>query len=109
VPRLAASGIGLFALTYGFIDANAYGWSSGRIVGAFLVGAGALSAFVALGVRQRIPMLDLSLSKDLTFSGANTAMFFVGLAMLGTFFYVSFYMKNVLGYSPVETGPPFCC
>jgi EmrB/QacA subfamily drug resistance transporter len=107
VPGLAASGIGLFALTYGFIEANAYGWSSGRIVGAFLVGAAALSAFVGLELRQRVPMLDLSLFKDRTFSGANTAMFFVGLAMLGTFFYVSLYMQNVLGYSPVETGAAF--
>jgi hypothetical protein len=33
VPGLAASGVGLFALTYGFIETNTYGWSSGRIVG----------------------------------------------------------------------------
>jgi EmrB/QacA subfamily drug resistance transporter len=106
-PGLAASGVGLFALTYGFIEANAYGWSSGRIIGAFLVAAAALSAFVGLELRQRVPMLDLSLFRDRTFSGANTAMFFVGLAMLGTFFYVSLYMQNVLGYSPVETGAAF--
>ena len=48
-----------------------------------------------------LPMLDLSLFRNRTFSGANTAMLFVGLAMFGTFFYVSLYMQNVLGYSPV--------
>ena len=52
-------------------------------------------------------MLDLSLFRNRTFSGANTAMFFIGLAMLGTFFYVSLYMQNVLGYSPVEAGAAF--
>ena len=41
-------------------------------------------------------MLDLSLFRNRTFSGANTAMLFVGLAMFGTFFYVSLYMQNVL-------------
>ena len=52
-------------------------------------------------------MLDLSLFRNRTFSGANTAMLFVGLAMFGTFFYLSLYMQNVLGYSPVQTGASF--
>ena len=52
-------------------------------------------------------MLDLSLFRNRTFSGANTAMLFVGLAMFGTFFYVSLYMQNVLRYSPVQAGASF--
>jgi predicted MFS family arabinose efflux permease len=107
VPGLATSGLGLFALTYGFIEANSYGWASGRIIGAFAVAAVSLAVFVALELRQRAPMLDLSLFRNRTFSGANTAMLFVGLAMFGTFFYVSLYMRNVLTYSPVQTGASF--
>ncbi len=53
-------------------------------------------------------MLDLNLFRNRTFSGANTAMLFVGLAMFGTFFYVSLYMQNVLGYSPVQAGACSC-
>ena len=53
------------------------------------------------------PMLDLSLFRNRTFSGANTAMFYIGLAMLGTFFYASLHMQKVLGYSPVEAGAAF--
>jgi MFS family permease len=67
----------------------------------------ALAVFVVLELRQRLPMLDLSLFRNRTFTGANTAMLFVGLAMFGTFFYVSLYMQNVLRYSPVETGASF--
>jgi EmrB/QacA subfamily drug resistance transporter len=107
LPGLTTSGLGLFALTYGFIEANTYGWASGQILGALLVAVAALTAFIALEVRQRVPMLDLSLFRNRTFSGANTAMFFIGLAMLGTFFYLSLYMQNVLGYSPVEAGAAF--
>src|SRR3954467_2589914 len=107
VPGLAASGIGLFALTYAFIEANEYGWTSARIVGAFRVGGVAPAAFVLLEMRQRAPMLDLSLFRNRTFSGANASMLFVGLAMFGTFFYVSLYMQNVLGYSPVQAGASF--
>jgi EmrB/QacA subfamily drug resistance transporter len=107
LPGLAASALGLFALTYGFIEANSYGWASGRIIGAFAVAAVSLVAFVLLERHQRTPMLDLSLFRNRTFGGANAAMLFVGLAMFGTFFYVSLYMQNVLGYSPVQAGASF--
>lgn len=107
VPGLATSALGLFSLTYAFIEANTYGWTSARILAAFAVGAAALTAFVALERRQRAPMLDLSLFRNRTFGGANAAMLFVGLAMFGTFFYVSLYMQNVLGYSPVQAGASF--
>jgi predicted MFS family arabinose efflux permease len=104
---LATSGIALFSLTYAFVEANQYGWGSGRILGAFAVAAVMVVAFLVLEARQRAPMLDLSLFKNRTFSGANGAMLFVGLAMFGTFFYVSLYMQNVLHYSPVQTGASF--
>ena len=52
-------------------------------------------------------MLDLSLFKNRTFSGANTVMLLVGLAMFGVFFYVSLYVQQVLGYSPTQAGAAF--
>jgi EmrB/QacA subfamily drug resistance transporter len=107
LPGLVTSAVGLFSLTYAFIEANNYGWGSGRILGAFAVAAVMLVAFVLLERHQRVPMLELALFKNRTFSGANASMLFVGLAMFGTFFYVSLYMQNVLGYSPVETGASF--
>src|SRR5207244_6801860 len=66
-----------------------------------------LVTFLVLERRQRAPMLDLSLFRNRTFSGANASMLFVGLAMFGTFFYVSLYLQNVLGYSPVQAGASF--
>jgi EmrB/QacA subfamily drug resistance transporter len=107
VPGLASSSIGLFALTYAFIEANTYGWGSARILGAFAVAAIGLVIFGLVERHQRAPMLDLSLFRNRTFVGANTAMLFVGLAMFGTFFYVSLYMQTVLLYSPVQTGASF--
>src|SRR5687767_7923789 len=57
LPGLLTSGIGLFALTYGLIEANTYGWTSGRILGAFAVAAIGLVGFVLLERHQRLPML----------------------------------------------------
>jgi EmrB/QacA subfamily drug resistance transporter len=107
LPGLLSSGLGLFALTYALIEANTYGWGSGRIVGAFAVAAVALAAFVLLELRQRAPMLPLDLFRDGTFTGANLVILLVALAMFGVFFFVSLYMQNILGYSAVEAGAAF--
>jgi EmrB/QacA subfamily drug resistance transporter len=107
LPGLLTSGIGLFALTYGLIEANTYGWTSSRILGAFAVAVAMLVAFVLLETRQRLPMLDLSLFRNGTFAGANLAVLLVALAMFGVFFFVSLYMQGVLGYSAVQAGAAF--
>jgi EmrB/QacA subfamily drug resistance transporter len=107
VPGLLSSGIGLFALTYALIEANNYGWTSTRIIGAFVIAAVGLASFVVLELRQRLPMLDLSLFRNRTFTGANSVMLLVGLAMFGVFFYVSLYVQQILGYSPVQAGASF--
>src|SRR5580692_3376062 len=107
VGGLVSSAIGLFALIYALIEGNSDGWSSSRILAAFAVAAVALAAFVALELRQRLPMLDLSLFRNRTFSGANSVMLLVGLAMFGVFFYVSLYMQQVLHFSPIQAGASF--
>ena len=58
-------------------------------------------------------MLDLSLFRNTTYTGANIVMLLVALAMFGVFFFVSLYMQNILGYSagaggrrvPADDGP----
>ena len=107
LPGLATSGVGLFALTYGLIEANTYGWTSARIVGSFVVAASGLVLFVLLERHQRSPMLQLELFRNRTYTGANTVMLLVALAMFGVFFFVSLYMQNILGYTAVQAGAAF--
>ena len=107
VPGIVTSAVGLFALTYGLIETNTHAWASARVLSLFAIAAVALTAFVALELRQRLPMLDLSLFRDPSFSGANAAMALVGLAMFGVFFYNSLFVQNVLGYSAIQTGATF--
>jgi EmrB/QacA subfamily drug resistance transporter len=107
VPGLVASGLGLFALTFALIEGNNHGWTSSLILGALAVAAVSLSAFVLLELRQRLPMLDLTLFRSGTFAGANTVVLLVALAMFGVFFFLSLYMQNILGYSAVQAGAAF--
>ncbi|HKB94272.1 MAG TPA: MFS transporter [Gaiellaceae bacterium] len=107
VAGLVTSGGGLLALTYALIEANKYGWASGRMLALFAVAALLLGAFVVVERQGRTPMLDLSLFGNRTFTGANIAALLVSLAMFGIFFFVSLYMQNILGWSPVHAGAVF--
>jgi EmrB/QacA subfamily drug resistance transporter len=107
LPGLLTSAVGLFALTYGLIETNSHSWTSTRVLGLLAVAVVSLVAFVMLELRQRLPMLDMSLFKDSTFSGANAVMGLVGLAMFGIFFYNSLFLQNILHYSAIKTGATF--
>src|SRR5207237_15976 len=81
LPGLVTSGIGLLALVYALIEAHRLGWTSATIIALFAVAAVALTAFVFLELHQRLPMLDLTLFKNGTFTGANLVAILVTLAM----------------------------
>ena len=107
LPGLVTSAVGLFALTYALVETNSHAWGSGRVLGLLALAVASLVAFVVLELRQRLPMLDLSLFRNPTFSGANATMGLVGVAMFGMFFFNSIFVQNVLGYSAIETGASF--
>ncbi len=107
VPGLTTSGLALFSLTYGLIEANSYGWGSARILGSFALAAVMFAAFILLERHQRNPMLPLDLFRSGTYIGANLVVLLVALAMFGVFFFMSLYMQNILGYSAVQTGAAF--
>jgi EmrB/QacA subfamily drug resistance transporter len=107
LPGLLTSAIGLFALTFGLIETNDNAWTSARVLSLFAIAVVFLVAFVMLELHQRLPMLDMKLFKNATFSGANSVMFLVGLAMFGIFFYNSLFLQNVLHYGAIKTGATF--
>jgi EmrB/QacA subfamily drug resistance transporter len=107
IPGLVSSAVALFALTFGLIESNNRGWGDPFVLGLFGVAAVFFVVFVLLEQHQRLPMLDLGLFRNSSFASANTVMFLIGLAMFGTFFFVSLYVQNVLHYSPLKAGATF--
>ena len=98
---------GLFLLVFALVRGNAEGWSSTLIVG-FLIGAVVLLVgFVAVELRQEKPMLDLSLFRRPAFAGASIAAFTLSAGMFSLFLYLTLYLQNTLGLSPLETGVRF--
>src|ERR687887_1461410 len=102
LPGLLTSGIALFALVFALIEAHRYGWTSTLILSLFGVAAVGIALFVVLELRQRIPMLDLSMFRSGTFAGANLVAILVTLAMFGIFVFFPIYMQRYLGWSPIQ-------
>ena len=107
VPGLVTSSAALLALSYALIEGNRHGWGSAEIIGLFIGAAVLLAVFIALELRQRLPMLDLGLFRIGAFAGANIVAMLVSLGMFGVFFFISLYVQNVLGYSPTKAGAIF--
>jgi EmrB/QacA subfamily drug resistance transporter len=107
VPGLATSALGIFALNYALIQANDYGWSSARIVLSFVAAAVFLVLFVVLEMRQSLPMLDLSLFRNRTFSAANVNGLLMFIALFTYILYFSIFLQTVLRYSAVQAGATF--
>jgi len=107
LPGLVTSSAGLFALTYALIEGNRHGWTSAEILGLFAAAVVLLLTFVVLERYQRLPMLDLSLFRIGSFTGANLVAMLVSLGMFGVFFFVSLYLQNILGWTPTQAGASF--
>jgi EmrB/QacA subfamily drug resistance transporter len=98
---------GLFLLIFGLIRGNPEGWSSGVIL-ASLIGAGALLvAFLIVEARQENAMLDLSLFRKPAFTGVSVVAWALSAGMFAMFLYITLYVQDVLGYSPLEAGVRF--
>jgi EmrB/QacA subfamily drug resistance transporter len=98
---------GLFLLVLALIRGNDLGWTSAQILGE-LVGAAVLFAlFLFFEVRQERPMFDLTLFRKPTFAGASLVAFGVSASLFAMFLYLTLYIQNVLGYSPLQTGLRF--
>ena len=82
-------------------------WGSTRVVGLFVAAGVLILVFVLVEWRQENPMLDLTLFRVPTFTGAQITAFVISAAMFAQFLYLTLYLQNVLGLSPIATGVRF--
>ncbi|MFD7162483.1 MFS transporter [Streptomyces violascens] len=96
--------IGLPALVLGFTLGDTWGWDSGRIVGAFVVGVVALVAFYVVERRVASPIIQFHLFANRTFISAITADFSLAFFYCLAFFLMPLYLHSVLHYEGYKTG-----
>jgi EmrB/QacA subfamily drug resistance transporter len=97
----------LFLLVFALIQGNEKGWGSTEIL-SYLIGSAMLIVlFVIVERLQQRPMLDLSLFRRRAFAGASIVAFCISASMFSMFLYLTLYIQDVLGYSPLQAGLRF--
>jgi EmrB/QacA subfamily drug resistance transporter len=94
----------LFLLVLGLLRGNEEGWGSTMIVSLFASAAALMIAFLAIESRVKEPMLPLRLFRKPAFTGVQLAALGISASMFALFLYITFYLQNYLGHSPLEAG-----
>jgi EmrB/QacA subfamily drug resistance transporter len=95
---------GLSVLAYALLDASTSGWGSTKIVALLVLAVALIAAFVAIELRSRAPLAPVRIFRVRTLTGANVVGILLGASLFSMFYFVSLYMQQVLGYSPIHAG-----
>jgi EmrB/QacA subfamily drug resistance transporter len=107
VPGTVLASAGLFGIVFGFSEAQTNPWGSPRTWVALAVGLVLLTGFVIVQRSVSNPLLPLRVVLDRNRGGAYLAVGLTFLAAFGLFLFLTFYLQQVRGYSPVRTGLAF--
>jgi EmrB/QacA subfamily drug resistance transporter len=103
-----AATIGLSLLVLGIVRTDTTGWGSPQALGLIIAGLALVGLFVAIEGRfARSPLMPLRIYASRTLSAANGVIFLVGAASFAMWFFMSLYVQQVLGYSPIKAGLAF--
>jgi hypothetical protein len=94
----------IIVLVYALTKAPDVGWGSARTIGLLIAGVVLLGVFVLIESRVEDPLMPLQIWRLRTVTAANVVGVVVGAAMFSTFFLLTLYTQQVLGYSPLQTG-----
>ena len=95
---------GLSVLAYGLLDASSAGWGSTKIVSLLALSVVLIGAFVVIELRSAAPLVPFRIFRLRTLTGANVVGILLGASLFSMFFFISLYMQQVLGYSPIHAG-----
>jgi MFS family permease len=104
VEGAVAITLGTVALVYTLIQAEAWGWGSGRTLGGFAAAALLVAAFVLIERRQPNPLVPLRIFSIRNLSAAAVTLLLVSAGLFGVVFFCTLYLQQVLGYSALKTG-----
>ncbi|TMM18946.1 MAG: MFS transporter [Actinobacteria bacterium] len=95
---------GLSVLAYTLLDASSAGWGSTKIVSLLALSLALIGAFVTIEQRSEAPLVPFRIFRLRTLTGANVVGIMLGASLFSMFFFISLYMQQVLGYSPIHAG-----
>ena len=104
LPGAGLVAVGLGGVVFGLLESSRSGLGDPRVIGALIVGAVALAAFLIVEGRVREPMMPLSLFRSRNFTVANAFTLLLYFALVGTLFFLPFNLIWVQGYSATVAG-----
>ena len=104
VPGAVTGTAGMVCLVYAITRGGGDGWADALTIASFVAAAILMAVFLAIQARIGHPMMPLRLFKDRNRAGSYTTMLLIGSGMFATFYFLTLYLQQVLGYSPVKTG-----
>jgi EmrB/QacA subfamily drug resistance transporter len=109
VPGAITGTGGLLAVVYGLTHAGnpSYGWGDPWTITSLVAGLILLALFIAVESRVEHPLLPFRIFANRTRAASFVAMALLPAAMFAMFFFLSLFIQNVMGYSPLKTGVAF--
>jgi EmrB/QacA subfamily drug resistance transporter len=107
LPGTLSVTAGLFGLVYGFSNAETKGWHAGQTWGWLVAGVLLLAVFVGLQTRVAHPLLPLRVVLNRARGGSYLAVFMIGIGMFGIFLFLTYFLQQNLGFSPIISGVAF--
>jgi EmrB/QacA subfamily drug resistance transporter len=107
LPGAALVSGGVFCLVYGFSNAALHSWHAPSTWGFLVAGVVLLGAFGWRQARAPEPLLPPRVVLDRNRGGAYLTMLIAAIGMFGVFLFLTYYMQQTLGFTPVITGVAF--
>jgi EmrB/QacA subfamily drug resistance transporter len=107
IPGALTSTAGMIALVYGVTKASTDGWGSMTTLGLLAVSVILLVAFVVIERFSSHPLLPLRVVTERNRGGSYLTTLLIGLGLLGTFLFLTYYLQQTLHYSALKTGLAF--
>ncbi|MER8047160.1 MFS transporter [Streptomyces sp. NPDC094032] len=95
---------GLATLAYGIVQTEESGWTAPSTLLPLAAGALVLSTFVWWETRASSPLMPLRVFRTRAVSAANATMALCASTTFGSWFFMTVYAQNVLGYTPLQAG-----
>jgi EmrB/QacA subfamily drug resistance transporter len=108
LPGALSATVGLSLVVLGIVRTDQTGWGSLPTLAVIAAGIALLVVFLVIEGRfASEPLMPLRLFRSRTLRAANVVVLLVGGSSFGMWFFVSLYLQQVLGYSPIRAGLAF--
>jgi EmrB/QacA subfamily drug resistance transporter len=98
---------GMLLLVYALVRAPDQGWGSAHTIGELVTAGAVLTAFTATELRRRDPLFPFSIFRVKGLAASDAVQMIAFAAFVSVFFFLTLYMQNVIGYSPIRSGSAY--